>query len=190
MTLLEIIFLAIALSIDASVVSFSQGLILNNDKRKNYFNLAFFVGFFQALMPVIGWYLAKAIYKYVEAFDHWIAFSIFLVLGMKIIYDATQLDEDEKVPVCLSFKCLLLLAIATSIDALAAGVTMYFLKVQILFPALIIGVITFVNSIIGFWSGYVLKKFPSKWLEIFAGIILISLGIKIIIEHTKAGLQF
>lgn len=179
MSLTEVIFLAIALSIDASVVSFSQGLVFSENKRKNSLFLAFFVGLFQFLMPIIGWFIASGIYKYVESYDHWIAFGIFLFLGIKFIKDALQCEEKEKcVRTCISLQCLLLIAVATSIDALAAGATLYFLKVSILIPSIIIGFITFFNSLIGFWSGYILKKFPSKWLEVLAGIILIGLGIK------------
>lgn len=184
MPIVEILFLAVALSIDASVVSFSQGLVFSENKRKYSFILAFFVGAFQTIMPIIGWFIAKGIYKYVEAFDHWIAFVIFLILGLKFIKDAFECEEDDSCKVsCLSVQCLFLLAIATSIDALAAGATLYFIKAPILIPALIIGVITFINSLIGFWSGYALRKFPSKWLEIFAGLILIGLGIKVLLEH-------
>jgi len=178
-SLIAILFLAVALSIDASVVSFSQGLVFSENKRKNSLFLAFFVGLFQTLMPIIGWFIASGIYKYVEAFDHWIAFGIFLLLGLKFIKDAFKCEENEKCArTCISLQCLLLIAVATSIDALAAGATLYFLKISILIPAIIIGVITFINSLIGFWSGYVLKKFPSKYLEIIAGLILIGLGIK------------
>ena len=184
MSFIEVLFLAVALSIDASVVSFSQGLCFSENKLKNSLFLAFFVGLFQSLMPVIGWFLAKGVYKYVETIDHWIAFGIFLFLGIKFITDAlTQEEKEECKRTCISLQCLLLIALATSIDALAAGATLYFLKIAILIPAVIIGVITFFNSLIGFWSGFVLKRFPSKYLEIFAGLILIGLGVKVLFEH-------
>ena len=185
MSFLEIIFLAIALSIDASVVSFSQGLCFSENKLKNSLTLAFFVGLFQAIMPIIGWFLARGVYKYVEAFDHWIAFVIFLFLGLNFIKEA--IDDDEKIECSrtfISFQSLLLIALATSIDALAAGSTLYFVKAEIILPAIAIGVITFFNSLIGFWSGFVLKRFPSKYLEIVAGLILIALGVKVLAEHT------
>lgn len=186
MPLIEILFLAVALSIDAAVVSFSQGLCFSENKRKNSLFLAFFVGLFQTIMPIIGWFIARSIYKYVETFDHWIAFGIFFILGIKFIKDAFELKEGKQFErTFISLKYLLLIAIATSIDALAAGVTLYFLKYEILIPAIIIGIITFTNSMIGFWTGYILKKFPSKYLEIFAGLILIGLGIKVLIEHLK-----
>ncbi|NLF82860.1 MAG: manganese efflux pump [Candidatus Gastranaerophilales bacterium] len=183
MQLIEIIFLAIALSIDASVVSFSQGLVFTENKRKTALLLATAFGFAQAIMPVIGWFLALSIYNYVEKFAHWIAFSIFLILGLKFIKDAFSEKEEKTGSPCLSMRCVLLLAVATSIDAMTAGATLYFTKVEILVPAIIIGIITFVNSLIGFWSGYAFKKFPSKILEIAAGVILIVLGIKVLLEH-------
>lgn len=184
MYFVEIIFLAVALSIDASVVSFTQGLVFTENKRKNSLFLAFFVGLFQSLMPIIGWFLARGIYKYVEAFDHWIAFGIFLFLGLKFIKDAFECEEKEKTTIgCISLQCLFLIAFATSIDALAAGATLFFMHVDIWVPAIIIGIITFINSLVGFWSGYILKKFPSKYLEISAGLILIGLGIKVLVEH-------
>src|SRR3989339_834659 len=96
MSFIEVIFLAVALSIDACVVSFSQGLCFSENKRRNSLFLAFFVGLFQALMPIIGWFIAKGIYKYVEAFDHWIAFGIFLFLGIKFIKDAMDKEEKEE----------------------------------------------------------------------------------------------
>ena len=184
MSFVEIIFLAVALSIDASVVSFAQGLIFTENKRKNSLYLALSVGAFQAMMPVIGWVIAKGIYIYVEKFDHWIAFTIFFILGIKFIKDAFDDKEDHTTPAFLSLKALLLLAIATSIDAMAAGATLYFTDVKILMPAVIIGVITFINSLIGFWSGYIFKRFPSKYLEIVAGLILIGLGLKVLFDHT------
>lgn len=184
MTLLEIIFLAVALSIDASVVSFTQGLCFTENRRKNSLLLAFFVGFFQALMPVIGWFIAQGVYKYVEIYDHWIAFSIFGFLGVKFIKDAfNESEEQECKRCCISWQCLLLIALATSIDALAAGATLYFVGTNIIVPAIIIGVITFINSLIGFWSGNFMKKFPAKYLEIAAGLILIGLGVKVLFDH-------
>lgn len=184
MTLVEIILLAVALSIDASVVSFTQGLCFSENKRRNSLLLAFLVGLFQGLMPVIGWFLASSIYKYIEAYDHWVAFGIFAFLGITFIKDAlTKDDEEECQRCCISWQCLLLIALATSIDALAAGATLYFVGVDILWPAIIIAVITFINSLIGFWSGYVMKKFPAKYLEVAAGLILIGLGLKVLLEH-------
>ncbi len=185
------LILAVALSIDAMVVSFSQGLIFLKNKRKNSFMLAFSVGLFQFLMPVIGWYLAKFIYNYVSAFAGWIAAVIFFLLGAKFIKDALT-KKDEETPdgaQCtiasdykISLKFLFLVSLATSIDALAAGMSFNFLKMPILIPAIIIGVVTFINSLIGFWCGYCFKQFNSTKMEVFAGAILIVLAVKVLIE--------
>ena len=175
--------IAVALSIDATVVSFTQGLIFQKNKRLASFTLAFFVGFFQFFMPLIGWIAASFIHSYVENIAKWIAFLIFLFLGIKIIFDATRKKEDtncecaEQTPK-LSLNFLLAVSVATSIDALGAGVSFNLLNKPIVFAAVLIGIITFINSLIGFWSGCCCRKINSKFLEIFAGIILIFLAIK------------
>ncbi len=182
MSILDILILAIALSIDACVVSFSNGLIFTNNKRINSFMLAASVGFFQFLMPVIGFFFAQSVNKYVEPYDHWIVFAIFVLLGLKFIKDAFKEEKEEKIDCYLCFKYILLVSVATSIDALGAGVSIAFTKTQIWAPAIIIGVVTFINSLLGFWGGYLFKKFPTKYLEISGGLILILLAFKILFE--------
>ena len=180
MNLSQIIFLAFALSIDAAAVSFSQGLIICKNKRRNAFLLAFFTGFFQFLMPILGFIFASLIYDYVKNFCSLIAFLIFLILGLKFVYDALMKQDKLNAEVCcLSFKCLLMFALATSIDALAAGVNFRFLDTPLFFASLIIGITTFLISLFCFWAGHLFKKFPSKYLEILSGLILIALAIKI-----------
>lgn len=159
------------------VMSFSQGLIFRVNKRKNSLILAFSVGFLQFLMPIIGYFLAQNIYKYLHTFDRWIVFTIFMLLGIKFIKEA--FDEKDCCEVkCLSIGCVCFISFATSIDAFGAGISLCFSKSEILVPAMIIGIITFINSLIGFWGGYLFKHFPSKNLEILAGLILIALAIK------------
>lgn len=183
MSIVDILILAIALSIDACVVSFSNGLIFTQNKRINSFMLAASVGFFQFLMPVIGFLGAQSVNKYVEPYDHWIVFAIFILLGVKFIKDAFKQEKDEQINCYLCFKYILLVSVATSIDALGAGVSIAFTKTQILFPAIIIGVVTFINSLLGFWGGYLFKRFPTRNLEIMGGIILIVLAFKILLEN-------
>lgn len=183
MNTLDILILAIALSIDACVVSFSNGLVFTQNKRINSLMLAFAVGFFQFLMPVVGFFAAQTVSKYVEPYDHWIVFTIFVLLGVKFIKDAFKEEKEEKIDCYMCFKYILLVAVATSIDALGAGVTIAFTKTQIWFPAIIIGVVTFTNSLLGFWSGHLFKKFPTKYLEISGGLILILLAFKILFEN-------
>lgn len=182
MNTIDILILAIALSIDACVVSFSNGLIFTQNKRTNSLMLAASVGFFQFLMPVIGFFAAQSVSKYVDAYDHWIVFGIFVLLGAKFIKDSFKEEKEEKIDCYMCFKYILLVSIATSIDALGAGVSIAFTKTNIWFPAIIIGVITFINSLLGFWGGYLFKKFPTKNLEITGGVILILLAFKVLFE--------
>ncbi len=183
MSIFDILILAIALSMDACVISFSNGLIFTQNKRINSFILACSVGFFQFLMPIIGFFLAKSIDKYVEPYDHWIVFIIFVILGIKFVKDSFKEEKQEKINCYLCFSYIILVSIATSIDALGAGVSIAFTGSKILFPAIIIGIVTFIFSLLGFWGGYLFKKFPTRNLEIFAGIILILLGFKILFEN-------
>lgn len=182
MSIIDIFILAVALSIDACVVSFSNGLVFTHNKRANSFMLAASVGFFQFLMPVIGFFLAQRVNKYVEPYDHWIVFGIFVLLGAKFIKDAFKAEKEEKLNCYLCFSYIFLVSVATSIDALGAGVSIAFTKTAIWFPAIVIGVVTFINSLLGFWGGYLFKKFPTKNLEISGGVILITLAFKILFE--------
>ena len=176
MTNIDIFLLAIAMSIDAMVVSFSQGLIFKTSKYKNSLLLGIFFGFFQFLMPILGYFLTTGVYKYLQNLDKYIVMTIFLALGIKFIKDAFAKKEEEKV-CCIGISCLLMLAIATSIDAFGAGISICFAKANIWFASVLIGVITFINSLLGFWSAQMFRNFPSKYLEIASGLILIELGI-------------
>jgi putative Mn2+ efflux pump MntP len=127
-------------------------------------------------MPIIGYFVTRPFYNYIEPVGKWIVFAIFMYLGIKIIQET--FEDDREVPHCLSFQCLLMIAIATSIDALAAGVTIALTSTNIFKSAILIGSTTFLFAVAGYWSGCFLKKFSTKGLEIFAGIILIFLSIK------------
>ncbi|MDR1693934.1 MAG: manganese efflux pump MntP family protein [Lactobacillaceae bacterium] len=181
----EVFLLAVALSIDAFIVSFSCGLVVNKNKKKNGYKMAAANGFAQFAMPLLGWLGTKTISGYVQAFDHWIVFFVFLILGLKFIKDAME----EKASTCelprknITFKVLLIAAFATSIDAFVSGVTLYFMPVSIIFAAMMIGIVTFINSLIGFRLTHIFRKIPTKYIEIFAGVILITLGSKVLIEH-------
>lgn len=180
MSLVEIFFLAVALGIDCLVVSFSQGLIFTENRVKNSFKLAVTMGLFQGLMPVLGYWGADLISQYVSLFAKWLVFLIFLVLGVKFIYEAFQNDKDDTIK-CIGIKCLLSMGLATSIDAFAAGASIHFSGTKLLIPAVLIGVMSFAMSVFGFWFGNFFKKFPSKILEISGGIILILLAVKAVI---------
>ncbi|MBR1943147.1 manganese efflux pump [bacterium] len=176
MSLTALIFLAIALSIDACVVSFAHGLIMEQNRFKNSLLLASFTGFFQALMPLIGYFVTQSLFKFIEPVGKWLVFAIFMYLGLKIIQEA--FENDREVPTCLSLSCLFAVAIATSIDALAAGVTLSLTSTNIFKSIILIGATTFFFALAGYWAGCCLKRFPTKFLEIFAGLILIFLSIK------------
>ena len=178
MSYLSIFLLALALSIDACVVSFSYGLTFNNNRLKNSFSLAICTGIFQALMPVIGYFLTGFVKSYIQPFAGLIVFLIFTYLGVKFIKEAFEKEKEKNL--CIDFKCLILVGIATSIDAFSAGITLSLFGNRILKPALLIGIITFINSNLGFFLGGKLKHLPTKYLEIFAGVLLIALGIKAI----------
>lgn len=181
----DIFILAAVLSIDACVVSFSNGLIFTRNQKENSIILAFFVGFFQFLMPLIGGSFTGLVSKYVEPYSGWIVFAIFIILGGKFIKDAFKEGRQEKLACYLCFSYILSISVATSIDALAAGVSLALCRINLLIPAIIIGVVTFINSLLGFWAGHFFKKFPARNLEISGGIILIFLAFKILFESLK-----
>lgn len=179
MSLIEILLLAVALGIDCLVVSFSQGLIFKSNRLKNSLVLALTMGLFQGLMPVIGYTGAGVISDYVSTFANWLVFIIFLILGLKFIFEAFQTREHTVC--CIGLKCLISMGIATSIDALAAGISINFSGNKLFLPSIVIGLVSFVMSLCGFWSGNTFKRFPSKVLEISGGVILILLALKSII---------
>ena len=179
MNLFDIILLAFALGIDCLVVSFSQGLIFTKNRIKNSLFLAFTMGLFQGFMPCIGFAGADYVYNLVQPFSKWLVFVIFILLGFKFILESYSVKEQKIM--CIGFKCLLGLGIATSIDALVAGAGLNFTHAPILLSVFIIGFVSFIMSFVGFWSGNLLKTFPSQYLEISGGCILIFLAFKSLI---------
>jgi len=179
MDIFEIVLLAVALGIDCMVVSFAQGVIYKDNRFRNSVLLALTMGLFQGIMPCIGYFGATPIYEYIEAYSYLIVFAIFTLLGIKFILDAFY---KKPVKLChISTNCLISIGVATSMDALIAGASIKFSQAELLSPAIIIGVISFIMAFIGFWAGNTCVKLPSKYLEIIGGIILIILGIKALI---------
>lgn len=176
MSYTEIFFLAIALSIDACIVSFSYGLAYNEKRLQNSSLLASFTGIFQGLMPVIGYYLTGFVKMYIQPYAGIIVFLIFVYLGLRFIKEAFEKKDAKQL--CIDIKCLFLVAVATSIDAFSAGISLSLFGNKILKPALLFIIVTYVNSSLGFWFGGRLKNLPTRGLEITAGILLILLGIK------------
>ena len=182
MSLFEIIVISIGLAMDAFAVSVCKGLSMKKFNIKNAIIISLYFGTFQALMPVIGYFLGTTFCEFVKSIDHWLAFILLLVIGIDMIKSSFD-DELEKRNDKTDIKTMLVLAIATSIDALACGITFAFLKVNLIFAITLIGVITFILSIIGVYLG---NKFGDKFqnkAELAGWIILILIGLKILLEH-------
>lgn len=182
MGIFDLIIIAIGLSMDAFAVSVCKGLSVRRVQIKHIASVGLYFGGFQALMPLIGYILGKQFESMITSVDHWIAFVLLSIIGGNMIREALNGDEEE-MDDSFSFKTMIPLAIATSIDALAIGVTFAFLQVNIIPAVLIIGVITFGFSAMGIKIGNTFgAKYKSK-AELAGGIILIMLGIKILVEH-------
>lgn len=178
MNLFDILLLAFALSIDACVVSFSYGMNTKSKILKSSLLLAVFTGFFQGAMPVVGGICTNYVRYYIQPFSKWIIFAIFMYLGINFIKESF---ESKKIVKKLSFTVLLLIAVATSIDALSAGIPIALKCSSIYMPVVLIGVVTFVNSLIGFYIGRKFSHFKPEFLSILGGLILICLAVKIIL---------
>lgn len=182
MSLFELILLAVGLSMDAFAVSVCKGLSGRSLRPRHAVITGAYFGGFQALMPLIGWLLGRQFESLIKSIDHWIAFGLLTVIGANMIREAV-FGADEEQNDSFSPKTMLPLAIATSIDALAAGVTFAFLDVNIVTAVLIIGAATFTLSAAGVKAGNVFGARLKSKAEIAGGVILILLGIKILIEH-------
>lgn len=176
MSYIEILLLAFALSIDACVVSFSYGLCEEKRKSQNALLLAVTTGMFQGIMPLFGGILANIIKSYIIHPADWISFIIFMYLGISLIREAYSDKKIEKI--CLSPITLVGIGIATSIDAFSAGIPLVLADSPMIISAILIGVITFINSIAGYSTGIILKRLNSKIIEITGGLALIFLAVK------------
>ncbi|MDD6073628.1 MAG: manganese efflux pump MntP family protein [Otoolea sp.] len=182
MSLAELFLIAVGLSMDAFAVSVCKGLSMPKLNKKHAVIIGLYFGGFQALMPLIGYFLGSHFKDAITSFDHWIAFILLVIIGGNMVKESREKDEDE-LDASIDVKTMLLLAIATSIDALAVGVTFAFLQVQIVPAVSFIGVTTFCLSVIGVAVGhYFGMKYKSR-AELAGGIILILMGCKILIEH-------
>ena len=183
---IELLLIGIGLSMDAFAVSVCKGLAMRKVNKKQAFIIGLFFGGFQALMPFIGWALGTQFESYITSIDHWIAFILLALIGGKMVVEATKTEEEQEIKQMdppLDMKEMLLLAIATSIDALAVGITFAFLQYPIVEAMLIIGLTTFVLSIIGVYVGNAFGSRYQKRAEMAGGIILILIGLKILLEH-------
>ena len=182
MGILEIILIAIGLAMDAFAVSICKGLSMKKMNWKKAIIIGVYFGLFQGLMPVVGYFLGVSFESLVTKIDHWIAFGLLVFIGTNMLKEAFG-NASENCNDNVDFKTMVVLAIATSIDALTVGITFSFLKVNILLSIFIIGIITFLICVIGVKIG---NKFGNKYevkAKIAGGVILILMGIKILLEH-------
>jgi len=183
--ILTVIFVALGLSMDAFAVSITSGLLIEGLKIRHAAKIALFFGGFQALMPVLGWIGGAGFRKYISHFDHWVAFGLLAIVGARMVYEGFKPNKGEGARQFdpLNFRVLLVLAIATSIDALAVGFGLSLIDVPILRPAFTIGLITFTTSFAGVYIGDRIGHLFERKIEVLGGLILIGIGVKILIEH-------
>lgn len=183
MGLVDLFVIAVGLSMDAFAVAICKGLSVKKVSVKHGLIVGLYFGGFQAGMPLLGYLLGSSFAKYIEAFDHWVAFVLLGIIGINMIRESRE--KEEALDASLGLKAMLPMAIATSIDALAVGISFAFMRVQIGWAVLFIGVTTFTLSAIGVKLGNLFgAKYKSK-AELFGGIVLILLGTKILLEHLE-----
>ena len=183
MELLSIFLIAVALAMDAFAVSICKGLSMRSPGMKEMLVIGLWFGGFQALMPIIGYYLGTSFYTYVSSYAHWVAFFLLLIIGLNMIREALS-SEEEDLDADIGFKIMLLLAVATSIDAMAVGISFAMEGAEIWISALIIGIITMIISVAGVKIGSVIGDRYNKYAELAGGIILILIGVKIVLENS------
>ncbi|MCU0916586.1 MAG: manganese efflux pump MntP family protein [Planctomycetes bacterium] len=186
MQVLTIVFIAVGLAMDAFAVSVITGSVCKGFKRCHALRMALFFGGFQALMPIIGFLAGLGLRDYISASDHWIAFALLCFVGGKMIYESFKIEKAESSRDPSNLLVLLALSFATSIDALAVGITLSLLQTPILVAVTVIGLITFVLSYLGVGIGKRFGHFFESRIEIIGGLILIAIGLKIVIEHLSA----
>lgn len=183
MGLAELILIAIGLSMDAFAVAVCKGLSMQRIDRRYMLCIAAFFGGFQALMPLIGWFLGSYFSEYIYRYDHWIAFILLTIIGGNMLKEGIAGEEETDAECGHRLRELFVLAIATSIDAMAVGLTFAFLRTDILPAVALIGSITFLLSLVGVWVG---NRFGARYrgrAECVGGVILILIGLKILLEH-------
>ncbi len=184
MPILSILLIALGLAMDAFAVSITSGITIKNLKVRHALLVGAAFGVFQALMPVLGWAVGQWAYRFISAVDYWVAFGLLLFVGGHMIIQAVQPEDEAAGPKNpLHLPTLLTLAVATSIDAFAIGISLSMLRVSILQPVLIIGLVTFALCFAGVYFGRLFGHLNEKKMEVFGGLVLIGLGTKMLIEH-------
>ena len=183
MTLLTVIVIAVGLAMDAFAVAIVEGGTYKKLNLLHAFRVATLFGLFQAVMPVVGYFCGLGLRTFIAGYDHWIAFGLLSTIGIKMIYESFKIKGDEDKRSSSEVVVLLVLSIATSIDALAVGITLGFVETSIAIAAVIIGVVTFVLSYLGVYIGQKFGHFFESRIEAVGGLILVAIGLKILFRH-------
>jgi len=183
MSFTSIFLIALALSMDAFSVAMAIGAAGRGHASGAVIRLATAFGIFQFVMPILGWLLGKTVVSYISDYDHWIAFGLLLIVGLRMIKEYFDKDEKERTKDPTKGWSLLILSIATSIDALAVGVSFAFFDVNIYYASAVIGVVCFIITALGMIFGKKLSVLLGKKAVLLGGIVLIAIGIKIVVEH-------
>lgn len=183
MSFISIFLIALALSMDAFSVAMAIGAAGRGHSSIAVIRLATAFGTFQFVMPILGWLLGKTVVSYISDYDHWIAFGLLLIVGLRMIKEYFDKDEKERTKDPTKGWSLLILSIATSIDALAVGVSFAFFDVNIYYASTIIGIVCFIITALGMIFGKKLSILLGKKAVLLGGIVLIAIGIKIVVEH-------
>ena len=183
MNLLNIFLIALAVAMDAFAVSVASGIAIRQLKIKHALTIATWFGLFQAVMPLIGWLGGLNLKAFIGGVDHWVASSLLCIVGCKMICESFKMKSDEDRANALEVPVLFMLSLATSIDALAAGISFAMLAVAIAGPILVIGTVTFVMCLAGVWIGNRIGHFFERIMEIAGGLLLVAMGIKVLISH-------
>ena len=187
MNLAEILLIAVGLAMDAFAVSLGVGTTRFADSARPRFRLAWHFGLFQALMPALGWLVGSAVARYIAPFDHWIALGLLAFVGVRMIRSGLSSDEESHPTDPSRGSTLVMLSVATSIDAFAVGLSLAIVHVPIIYPAVVIGVVTGALSLVGLLLGNRLGKTFGKRMEIVGGVLLIAIGIRIVVSHLFPG---
>jgi putative Mn2+ efflux pump MntP len=182
--MLDILLISISLAMDCFAVSIAGGANVEKPGISNALKVGLFFGLFQALMPLIGWIIGNSLRYIVESIDHWIAFALLLAIGIKMLYEAFKKPAEKKTDIT-RFPTILILSVATSIDALVVGISLPLLAIPLYLAVIVIGSFAFMFSISGYFLGHKIGKVVGNKMEIIGGVILIGIGIKILIEHLR-----
>lgn len=184
MSWLTIFGIALALAMDAFAVALAAGAVISPLTGRHLFRLGFHFGLFQALMPIAGWLAGLTVQKWIADYDHWIAFALLAFVGGRMIKEAFEKDEETTPSDPTRGFTMLMLSVATSIDALAVGLSLAMLDVSVWMPSVVIGVVAGVLTVIGMLLGRRMRGNLGKWVEVSGGLVLCGIGLKILLDHT------